>query len=57
MAPPPTCIDCKHALELAEEPGTVACTAHLEYFPADHPATCAEFIYHPHHHCGCQQEH
>jgi len=57
MVPPPTCIDCKHALELAEEPGMVACTAHLEYFPADHPATCADFIYHPHHHCGCQQEH
>ena len=44
MVPTPTCIDCKHALEVAEEPGMVACTAHLEYFPADHPATCAEFI-------------
>lgn len=43
----PTCIDCRHALEVAEEPDMVACTAHLEYFPANHPATCADFIYRP----------
>lgn len=46
----PTCSDCAHALPLAEEPGTVACTAHLEYFPADKPATCSAFDFHPQHH-------
>jgi len=44
MAPHPTCIDCEHALPLADEPHTVACAAHLEYFPADKLATCSAFI-------------
>jgi len=55
--PHPTCADCEHAVGVAQDPHIVACSAHLEYFPADKLATCSAFAYHPeHHHCAARQD-
>jgi hypothetical protein len=42
--PEPVCIDCDNAFELHDDAAVVACSAHLEYRAADHPATCSEYI-------------
>jgi len=40
----PVCIDCDHAFELPEDETVVACSAHLEYRAASHPATCSDYL-------------
>jgi len=40
----PVCNDCDHAYELHADATTIACGVHLERRPANHPATCAQYV-------------